>query len=453
MALARSPVWHALTCAGLLAACGHSSHTLSARKALDNHDPATALTLYNKQLKVESGAQQPADVSGDVPLYLLDRSVISQAVEHYQDSSQDLERADKSVEMLDFSRSTVHEVGRYLFSDNTGPYKARPYEKLLINTLNMLNYLARSDLQGAKIEARRLAVMQKYLKESQDDPGAALLGPGSYLAGFVFEMAREFDEALRYYDEALNYAPYTTLDAPVRRTAQFSGYSSPRLKEVMSRSTAAPAAADDTSGEVLVLIGYGRVPALNAVRLPIGLALTLAGMHLDPEQNVAARRLAGQGLVTWVNYPALEAGAINYALPSVVLDQTPLPLDVVTDVDALVRAALEREKGKIIASAIVRLIVRGAVGAGTGVGVARATNNSGLGMLAALVTQAAMVAADIPDTRSWATLPARIAIARVRVPAGRHSVRLSAQGVVRERSVEVSPGGFAVLNLTELSRY
>jgi uncharacterized protein len=125
----------------------------------------------------------------------------------------------------------------------------------------------------------------------------------------------------------------------------------------------------------------------------------------------------------------------------VVLDQRPLALDVVTDVDALVRAALEREKGKIIASAIVRLIVRGAVGAGTGVGVARATNNSGLGMLAAQVTQAAMVAADIPDTRSWATLPARIAIARVRVPAGRHSVRLSAQGVVPGRGARAQRGG------------
>jgi hypothetical protein len=74
-------------------------------------------------------------------------------------------------------------------------------------------------------------------------------------------------------------------------------------------------------------------------------------------------------------------------------------------------------------------------------------------MLAAIVAQAAMVAADVPDTRSWATLPARIAVARVRVPAGRHSIKLSAQGVTRERSFEVSPGGFAVVNLTELSRY
>ena len=35
-------------------------------------------------------------------------------------------------------------------------------------------------------EARRLAVMQKFLSEHDNDKGA-WVGPGSYLAGFVFE--------------------------------------------------------------------------------------------------------------------------------------------------------------------------------------------------------------------------------------------------------------------------
>jgi hypothetical protein len=99
------------------------------------------------------------------------------------------------------------------------------------------------------------------------------------------------------------------------------------------------------------------------------------------------------------------------------------------------------------------LIARGAIGAGTGVGVARATNSSAIGMLAALVTQATLTAVDTPDTRSWATLPARIAVARVVLPAGRHVVRTSAQGVTRERTVELAENGFVVVNLTELSQY
>ncbi|HTU59710.1 MAG TPA: hypothetical protein VMF89_14765, partial [Polyangiales bacterium] len=167
-----------LLAVSLLGCGGHAAHTVEARRALDRHDPRAALALYNEQLEVSSGSELPTEQRRDNALYLLDRSLISQQLDAFKDSSQDLETADKQIEMLDFSRSSAHEIGRYLFSDDTGPYKARPYEKLLINTMNMLNYLVRGDLSGAKIEARRLAVMQKYLSGAQeDDPTAALLGP------------------------------------------------------------------------------------------------------------------------------------------------------------------------------------------------------------------------------------------------------------------------------------
>ena len=87
--------------------------------------------------------------------------------------------------------------------------------------------------------------------------------------------------------------------------------------------------------------------------------------------------------------------------------------DSVTNVDDLMRATYDRTRGQVVASAIVRLVTRGAVGAGVGVGAAKASDNAAVGMLAALVTQASLAAADTPDTRSWATLPARIALVRV----------------------------------------
>ncbi|HEX6243260.1 MAG TPA: hypothetical protein VFZ61_20240, partial [Polyangiales bacterium] len=405
--------------------------------------------LYNKQLKVDSSAKLPADPGGDNALYILDRSMISQQLERYPDSSNDLQSADKSIEMLDYSRTGAEEIGKYLFSSSSGQYKARPYEKLLINTENMINYLARGDLSGAKVEARRLAVMQKYLNETEKHPNAGFLGPGSYLAGFVFEMAGEYDEALRYYDEALRMAPFPTLDAAIQRASQYSGYRTPRLTEAANRAGAS--AADANTGEVLVVIGHGRVPALEAVRMNIGMAFSIGGLFMAPAYNQAARRMIGQGLVTYINFPALEKRTVNYAPPGIMIDQTRLAFDT-SDLEGLVRAAVETEKPKVIASAIVRMVVRGGVGAGVGVGVAKASNNSGLGMLAAIVTQAAMVAADVPDTRSWATLPARLSFARLRVPAGRHNITVSAQGVTKQQAVDVPPGGFTVVNLTELSR-
>ena len=430
---------------------GHADRTKKARSALDAHNPQQALALYDEELEVKSGSELPQEVKGDNALLLLDRSTISQQLQKYEDSSRDLEIADKQVEMLDFSRSTAHEIGRYLFSDDVGPYKARPYEKLLVNTLNMVNYLARGQLNGAKVEARRLAVMQKYLGQVEDEPTAALLGPGSYLAGFVFEMVGEPDEALRYYEEALKASDYPSLAGPIERLFERSGYRSPKLSEL------AATAPDDTeqgpSGELLVIVNYGRVPALHAERVPIGLALTYGALFMNPAGVQAARRLAGQGLVTWVNYPELDASPRSYPAPQITVDGRATPVDTLTPVDALVRAAYEKAKGPIFASALTRLVARGAIGAGAGVASGRGSGSSALGMLVALGTQAVLTAADTPDTRSWATLPARIGIVRVRLGAGSHTVRVGAQGVARDVTVDIPADGFRVVNLTELSQY
>jgi hypothetical protein len=447
-ALRLSLVLGALT---LTACAGHADRTKTARSALDARDPQKALSLYNEELEVKTGSELPKEVSGDNALLLLDRSTISQQLTRYEDSSRDLETADKEVEMLDYSRSSAHEIGRYLFSDDVGPYKARPYEKLLVNTLNMLNYLASGQLAGAKVEARRLAVMQKYLAQSEDEPTAALLGPGSYLAGFIFEMAGELSEALLYYEEALKAAEYPSLAAPVRRLLERTGSRSEKLSELAQSAPAETVTGD--AGDLLVVVNYGRVPALHAERVPIGLALTYGSLFMDPAGQQAARRLAGQGLVTWVNFPDLDPSAAGYAAPQIQVDGHAFSADTPTQVDDLVRAAYEKAKGPIFASALTRLVARGAIGAGAGVGVGRSSGSSALGMLVALGTQAALTAADTPDTRSWATLPARIAIARVRLGAGSHTVRVSAQGVTREQKVEIPVNGFAVVNLTQLSQH
>jgi hypothetical protein len=61
-----------------------------------------------------------------------------------------------------------------------------------------------------------------------------------------------------------------------------------------------------------------------------------------------------------------------------------------------------------------------------------------------------MTATDTPDTRSWSTLPARIAVGRVRVPAGQHVIDLAVSGQHTRKSMNLTKGGWAVLNLTVL---
>jgi uncharacterized protein len=98
-------------------------------------------------------------------------------------------------------------------------------------------------------------------------------------------------------------------------------------------------------------------------------------------------------------------------------------------------------------SAITRLIARVALGQGI---QSAAGRDNIVGLLASLGAQATLTALDTPDTRSWETLPARVAVARVRLPAGRHSLDIDARGWRRTQEVIVDKGGWAVVSLMAL---
>ena len=444
----------ALCALGALSGCAsHSDKTKEIRSALDAGNPRQALALLNDQLDTKSEKELPEKTGGENSLFLLDRAMVLQQLQIYKWSSRDLEVSDKQIEMLDFSRNAVDDIGKYMFSDDTGPYKAPAYEKLMINTMNMVNYLAVGDLQGARVEARRLTVMQKYLKDH--DPKNALTAPGSYLAGFTFEKSGQYDEALRYYDEALEYGTYESLAAPIKRLLGRSGYASPRLRKMAGLGDGEQAPRDSDTGdaaakpgELLVIVNYGRVPAKIARRLPIGLALTYASGALEPGASSQASALGAQGLVTWVNYPELGRAHGQYDTPSFLLDGKPQSLDGIVAIDQEAQRAWDQVKGTVIASAITRMISR--VVAGKGVEAAAGKDHPIAGFLLGLATQATLTATDTPDTRNWATLPARMAFGRVLLPPGPRTVQLHARGANMTKKIDIKPGGFAVVALTVL---
>jgi hypothetical protein len=430
-----------------LGCASYSEKTKSARTALDAGRPQEALKLYNEKLGVETAAELPKDVGGEHTLLLLDRAMILQQLQDYPHSSRDLEVSDKQIEVLDFSRGAIDDIGKYLFSDSTGPYKAPIYEKLLINTVNMTNYLARSDLNGARIEARRLAVMQKFISD-HENRGAELTGPGSYLAGFVFEKSGEADTALRYYDEALQNTRFESLKEPVARLAKKSSYRTSRLKELIGEAPGGTRVevSEEPVSELLVVLNYGRVPSKIPKRIPIGLALTYASGIISPTDAARANELAAQGLVTWINYPVLGDAPKSYGNPLVSVDGAAVPVEVALAVDFEAKRAWDDARGAVVASAITRLIARVVAGETT----RRAAGGGLVGTLLSLGTQATLTATDIPDTRSWSTLPGRVALARLTLPPGPHKVELAAGGNRRSASITLQQGDWAVVNLTVL---
>ncbi|MFC1641505.1 hypothetical protein ACFL5O_02275 [Myxococcota bacterium] len=449
----------------VLPACGgHVARTADVRSALDVMQPERALEAINEQLDADTAEELPEALDGDQPLLLLDRAMVLMQLDRYQLASRDLQVADKSIEFLDFSRNAVDDLGKYLFSDASGPYKAPAYEKLFINTMNMLSYLVRGELQGARIEARRLAVMQKFIRD-HEDPAQSLLGPGSYFAGFVFEKSGQPQEALRYYDEALAYGSYRSLVEPVRRLSQQASYRSPRLREVIGDETAEPKSVSpssgepsepetesartrsDDDGELLVVVNFGRVPPKLAKRIPIGLALTYASGALSPHSQAQANKLAAQGLVTWVNYPELGKPRGTYEQPTLHVERRRQPLEGLVAVDKESKRAWKEVQGSVVASAITRMVARVVAGQA----VQKAAGDDLVGILLNLGTQATMTALDTPDTRCWSTLPARMAVGRIRMKPGVYEVTLRAGGWQKTHQVKIEPRGWKVVALTTLA--
>lgn len=423
---------------------GHEARTLKMRTALDAGDAKTAIAMINDELDVHKDEELPKDIKGDNAILVLDRGSIQQSLVRFKHAQRDFEAADKAIDMLDLAHNAGDTIGEYVFSGSSGKYQAPPYEKLMINTLNMINYLEQHDLNGARVEARRLSVIHKYYRDNLKDEESPVLGLGSLLAGFTFEKSGEVDEALRYYDESLAFTGFHTIGDSVRSLAKVGSYKSPRIKALLD-AEAHPDNHDD--GEILFIVGYGRVAHKVAERIPIGLALTYVSSAMSPHDVAQANTLAAQGLVTWINFPTLAPGQGKYDIPGVKLDGHYVQLEEAVDVDREVRKEWKKIEGKIIVSAITRMIARVAVGQGI---QSAAGRDNVVGILASLGAQATLTALDTPDTRSWETLPARIAVARVRLPAGRHSLDIDARGWRRTQDVMVEKNGWAVVSLMAL---
>jgi hypothetical protein len=286
--------------------------------------------------------------------------------------------------------------------------------------------------------------MQRYIKDSLRETQNSILGLGSFLAGFVYEKSGDTDEALHYYDDALAFTGYTSLAEPLKGLLEHGSYRTARIEKASAAASEAPS---DQAGDVLCVVGYGRVPHKIPKRIPIGLALTLVSGDIHPYNVRKANELAAKGLVTWINYPALAPDQGSYAMPTCSVDGAPIPMEEAVNVSSEVTAEWHKIEGKIILSAITRLISRFAVG--EGIQKAGGENNP-LALLASLGAQATLTALDTPDTRSWETLPARVAVGRVHVRPGKHTVVAEARGVSRTQPVQVNAGGWSVVSLQAL---
>lgn len=392
-------------------------------------------------------------------LYLMDKGMIEHVAGLYAGSNQSLSRAEALTEDL-YTRRIHTEVEAFFTSDNALPYEGEDFEKVLLNVVMALNYAKMGLWDDALVEARRvdqkLLVLaernQKRMTYTQD----AL---ARYLTGILYESTGDLSNALVAYRLALDafqqyQKTYGTATPDILRrdllrvsgtlglTQEFDEY-----RQAFPGITGQPEPAPVGWGELVFVTYAGHAPFKRDVFVDIPFSRDALGLVLatkrydryDARDHRAAESilygLTGHvvrlALPRFVRRPSgvayteavIVGGEARYVSRSALME----------DVTAIAVKDLEDRLLRTTVKAVARAAWKYALAEAVQIGVRNAVQDKEAGMIAGAVAGALAhiyaISTEESDKRSWATLPDRIHVGRLRVPPGTYDVELRHIGI------------------------
>lgn len=371
-----------------------------------------------------------ADEEGrDQLVYLLDYATALQTAGRFEDSVRAFLRAEKLADLKDY-HSITNVAGSLALSEEMVQYKGEDFEKVLINNMNALNFLAMGRLDEALVEVRR--VNEKLTKLRIDGKKDFNQSPlAFYLGAMIWESDRKFDDAYIAYKNTYDVAP---LYKPLREDLIRSAVRAQRPEEVEKWKKAFPEVVirpewrDRNMGEIVVLYLHGwgprKQPRPESPRFPKLVSITYD--HPILGVSVAAKR-SGENVP--INGEAIDTGKLEaYASGSEIYS-----------IDEVAIKALDGDFARLVGSRIAGVAAKAVLA-----DELRQKDNV-LGQLAWI----AMNLADRADLRQWSMLPSAFQVARIPLKAGSYRIQLQSGGAFAPsegnslaasiRNVEVRP--------------
>lgn len=349
-------------------------------------------------------------------------------------------------------------VASFATNDNALPYAGEGYERILLHHYQALNYLLDGDLTGAGVEFRWANTEQqealnrhaKELARAESEARSKNVGNAAqnseferryaqldeaagrvknsfqnaysfYLSGIVYELQGEENDAYIDYKKALEIYPENSyLQADVLRLAQ-------RLQmqdDLIALAQRFPAqyhkmktAMGSEGGELILLYEEGFVPPRAEIKIPFPLPGGLVTLAFPYYRG------------PWRQYPHLEVRAGNESLGKT---------ELLCDVRALAVKSLQEKMPIILTRQLVRAVSKA---------VAQQAAKDNFGLAGLFGMMAYSVISENADLRSWLTLPENVQILRVRLPAGKHQLRLQSPDSLlgTDLTLEVQDGGTTIV--------
>jgi len=386
----------------LLTGCAgdYIARTAGYRHAYESYQYPPAIQGFDGEVK--SGPQI------DQLLAMMDEGMVLHAAGKFEESIQVLAQADKLSERLDFT-SISEEAKVLISSERERAYRGEDFEKLMISTLQALNYGQLGKDEDALVEVRRVNERMQKMINDEKKPYEQL-AIARYLTAVLWEDQGHLDDAIIDYLAANKLAgDLGSLAEPLVRLAKQTGRDEAYRALQRQYPWVQPQPLGQDEGQILVVLEVGKVPIkTNGTR---------SG---GPKAEVIA-------VPVFANRPWIrDAQVILDGNPATAVRPT-----TVTSLEQVAKIHLDYRIDGLVARQFGALAIR----TGAAVAVGEATKSEALGLLTFL----ALSFVNQPDLRSWMSLPAEFQLARYRVPAGVHRLTVVAGGGARELQVEVRP--------------
>ncbi|MDD4004580.1 MAG: hypothetical protein PHW69_05175 [Elusimicrobiaceae bacterium] len=396
-----------LSAAVVLAAGGCAGPSLSYKKSLytdmDRGDFAAAVKTIESEKASEYGSKNSL-------LYYLDLGMALHDAGRYEESDRVFDQAELRYDEL-YTKSVSRTLGTLMINDNTLPYAGHPFDKVLLHTFRALNYACRGDMEGALVEVRK----QNLFLRTLGDSGAA---------GYKDDAFAEYLGGLMYEDEG------KTDDARISFAAAAKAYGVYKKDFGMVPPDFGAAVSTPGWGEVIFLHYNGKAPVLVSKTIQVAWNDALVAINSSPKSDEESARFANAlraGVYTNAVTVALpELRRVDYAITGseVFVESATWPTVQAENVGALVKQEFKRSLPgaalRASARAIFKYVTTNAISKS-----AEDKGGSGLGLLAKIAASAVSAATEVADTRTWATVPDEIRVARIALPAGVHNLHVS----------------------------
>ena len=419
-----------------------------ANKSITRYEALAPVFEHNGfEAAINEVKKQQEDLYGEKTefLYYFDLGVLYHYNGNYKESAQNFDKAEKIYDDL-YTHSVTNEAAAIVTNDNIRPYRARPFEVLVLHEMQIMNYLAQRDIDGAMVEVSRAqkAMTELYQKDNDKTNDNGFL---RYLTAIVYEMAGEPDEAaiayyktVRAYDENILNLPKEAREFVIENLIRSDREDDlKKLKLDNSIETTKAKAAYDL-GQEIIIVGYaGHGPILTELKMSgtyvnggmLNLTYKDSKTGKITSSNIGAPPVAGasNGETFHISFALPEAHSFKSLVQrfNVTVDnKSGLRTEKVMALDKELEMNLKDEFANTMTRTAIRVVLRTI--AAQAAKKAMKSDNAILNLFTSISTDIAQDQMEKADLRIALFLPNSIQMTRIPVEPGSHEVSVAAEG-------------------------